>query len=258
MLIDAVLYNGEDEMLEFRLQYLWSRVDAFVVMQANNTFSGRPRELSDFGKFSWAKEKLLPSSLHMKPDTNPWINEAIQRNAIIDACNNFSNMDILMLGDIDEIPSHASIDFRRHNSLLYPMTCDQKIIPYHLNNVREDNGWRGTVMCDAGYARQQTTQGLRDMRQRFSPFPEGGWHLTYFGGAEQIRNKIESYSHQEYNRPEFTDIDHIKKCIETGGKLFSGNDEGYSSKIKRVTKDYYPKEFINFIPNHWWSNYDNY
>jgi len=247
MLIDAVLYNGEEDLLEFRLRLLWSRVDKFVVVESNHTFSGKPKEFSSFGRFSWAAEKLLVSSLYMKPDSNPWINEANQRNAIVDACNNFGNHDILMVGDVDEIPSHAAVDFRRANDLLYPMACDQRIVPYSLDYVRDDNGWRGTVMCDLGYARGQTAQGVRDMRQRYSPFPNGGWHLTYFGGAKMIKRKLESYSHQENNTPEI--MERIEECVKIGGKLLPEEKE---TKIIHVDQSFYPEYFINLAPNHWW------
>ena len=38
---------------------------------------------------------------------------------------------------------------------------------------------------------------------------------------ESIKNKITSYSHQEYNTKEFTDINLIKKRISLGEDLFN-------------------------------------
>lgn len=255
MFIDAFLYNGEYDLLEFRLRYLWDRVDRFVIVQANHTFSGKGKPFDDLNKFSWAKEKIISQSIYLQVDSNPWINEMNQRNAIIDACSGYSNLDAIMIGDIDEIPSYQAVDFKKKNNLMYPMTCDMRVIPYSLNYVREDIGWRGTIMCDLEYARQQTAQGLRDRRERFSPFPNGGWHLTYFGGAESIKRKIESYSHQENNKPEFTDPIHISDCIKNGSSLFN---DGNVTHIKKIGRTFYPPYFLENAPEIWWlENYVN-
>ena len=48
---------------------------------------------------------------------------------------------------------------------------------------------------------------------------EGGWHFS-FKDAESIRRKIKSYSHQEYNTKEFTDIKNIEQKISKNIDLF--------------------------------------
>jgi beta-1,4-mannosyl-glycoprotein beta-1,4-N-acetylglucosaminyltransferase len=249
MLLDTFLYNGEYDLLEFRLRYLWDRVDRFVIVQADHTFSGKPNPFDNLERFSWAKEKILSYPINLQVSEDPWINERNQRNAIIDACTNYSNLDTIMMGDIDEIPSYEAVDFKKENNLMYPMTCDMRVIPYSLNYVREDIGWRGTIMCDLEYARQQTAQALRDRRERFSPFPNGGWHLTYFGGAERVKHKIESYSHQENNMPEFTNLGHIENCIKTGSSLFKDGDDAH---IRKVSRTFYPGYLLKHAPDNWW------
>jgi len=49
---------------------------------------------------------------------------------------------------------------------------------------------------------------------------KSGWHLTYFGSPEMISNKIDSFSHQEYNKEEFKNIDYIKEKVSSGEDLF--------------------------------------
>ena len=66
----------------------------------------------------------------------------------------------------------------------------------------------------------------------------GGWHLSYFGSPEFISNKIKSFSHQEYNKASFTNIDSIKSKIENKLDLF-----GRCLKITNGNTDYLPPNF---------------
>ena len=47
-----------------------------------------------------------------------------------------------------------------------------------------------------------------------------GWHLSYFGNEKFIKNKLENFSHQEFNKVEFTDEKLIKERINNGNDLF--------------------------------------
>jgi hypothetical protein len=51
-------------------------------------------------------------------------------------------------------------------------------------------------------------------------YARAGWHFSYFGGADRIKKKITSFSHQEYNKPEIVDSSHIEKSIAGGHDLF--------------------------------------
>lgn len=265
MLIDSYIFHNEVEMLEFRMKLLWDVVDKFVVVEADRTHSGKAKPfILNESIFSWAKEKLVyyranidvfdlnldykPTSY--EPDSPHWKIENRQRSAIIDACKYFSDDDIIMVSDCDEIPSLESINFRKINPIQYPMSCDQFIIPLNLNCFNNTSSWRGTVMCDLGYARKIGTQKLRDMRNQFSPFPKGGWHLSYFGGAERISNKIKSFAHQELNKPEITDEDYIKNCLNDRIDFITGKPGG----LKRIEKDFYPQYFLDKAPDQWWDN----
>lgn len=41
------------------------------------------------------------------------------------------------------------------------------------------------------------------------------------GSPEMISNKIKAFAHQELNRPEFTDLDYIRKCMDTPKDIFN-------------------------------------
>lgn len=268
MIVDSCLFHNEIDMLEFRIKVLWDYVDKFIVVEADKTHSGKDKQLNFLltkDKFEWAKEKIIHVTIHTNvdglnlnykpsefdPNAPQWKIENQQRNAIINACDSFSDNDILMLSDVDEIPSLEAVKFRKENNLMYPFTCDQFVIPYGLDYYRPDIGWRGTVMCDMRYAKDIGTQELRNNRQNFSPFSKGGYHLTYFGGAERIKNKLESFAHQELNFPEFTDLEYIRECIKNGEGI-SKIDNG--QPLKKTWPSFYPDYIVNNAPKKWWIN----
>ena len=49
----------------------------------------------------------------------------------------------------------------------------------------------------------------------------GGWHLSYFGDSQFIQNKIQMFSHQEFNHPTYTELEVIEQHIKNGDDLFN-------------------------------------
>ena len=49
----------------------------------------------------------------------------------------------------------------------------------------------------------------------------GGWHLSYFGDINFIKNKIENFSHQEYNNVSYNDLNIIKKQVDSFKDLYN-------------------------------------
>lgn len=264
MIIDSCIFFQEYDMLEFRLKYLWDYVDKFIIIEADRTHSGNRKTLNFFNnkdRFKWAMDKIIYRPIEIdvtgldfsyrpkefEPDAPQWKVENQQRNAIIDACKDFADDDILMISDCDEIPSRQAVEFRKNNKVEHPFACDQRIVAFYLNYTRNDIGWRGTIMSTMKQARDMMPQGLRNMRIRLSPMPNGGYHFTYFGGAEQVRNKLECTAHQELISDEHSDVEFIKNAIEAGKGLFP--DKGVLSK---VDSSFYPPEMIKLFPKNWW------
>ena len=48
----------------------------------------------------------------------------------------------------------------------------------------------------------------------FEIIPNAGWHLSYFGNEQFIKNKIENFGHQELNIADFTDENKISNRIK--------------------------------------------
>ena len=112
------------------IRYLNKMVDYFVVVEANITHQGKKKEwnfpkllnssLKEFsGKIQYHQLKIDPEKIK---NEESWIIDNIkgddahridnfQRNYIKTACRKFSDEDILIISDVDEIPSKQKLEF---------------------------------------------------------------------------------------------------------------------------------------------------
>ena len=49
----------------------------------------------------------------------------------------------------------------------------------------------------------------------------GGWHFSYFMSAADIARKLNSFGHSEYNKDQYKNTDHLRKCLLEGKDLFN-------------------------------------
>ena len=69
---------------------------------------------------------------------------------------------------------------------------------------------------------------------------DGGWHFSFLKKPKDIKHKINSYSHQEFNTPQFTNIKNIEERILKGEDLFNRNIKYRVIKID----DNFPKYIV--------------
>ena len=88
-----------------------------------------------------------------------------------------------------------------------------------------------------------------DIRNKNCPsIKNGGWHLSYFGDSNFIKNKIINFSHQELNTDEFTDVSKIEKRIKQGRDLY--NRENHDPTIIELSKNnYLPVQYETYLKN---------
>jgi len=75
---------------------------------------------------------------------------------------------------------------------------------------------------------------------------KGGWHLSYFGDARFIQNKISNFSHQEFNTENFTTLEKIEKRITNFGDLFD-RPESQLRKVPINENNYLPPLYKEFL-----------
>lgn len=115
--IDSVIFSIELDLLEIRLKELWSYVDHFIVLEADRTFTGRPKSLhlkDNINRFSWAKQKLIYRSYdgleELKSDESPFKNENNMRSFMDTIIYEYAREgDLIICSDVDEIPSKQTV-----------------------------------------------------------------------------------------------------------------------------------------------------
>ena len=235
MIIDCFTFFNEYDMLEGRLEYLYDHVDYFVIVEANLSFSGISKPfnyINNITRYRSYADKILYFPIDIPRENYQWTTnvdrvftdndaewqvEYTQRNHIGHALKMFPDEAIALVGDIDEIPNRDSLNQAVNALKNAPaVSLNQKVLVYNL--TREQIGtWYGTVAAKCGVVKSVSAQHCRN--SRFFEMPHidnGGWHLTYWGSADQIRTKLENFAHQEKNTPEYTDTNLIQRRIELG------------------------------------------
>lgn len=236
MIYDCFTFLNENALLEIRLNTLRDIVDKFVIVEANKTFVGEYKpKLCDEILWQDFADKVLYVYLEDMPEfSNPWAYENYQRNYILDILKtqNCSDEDIIIVSDLDEIPSVEGIlEYQKEPEGIKALS--QNFYNYYLNllNCSESPWWKakifqykeffnkdneGSFLNDDAFI-QEVNKGVTPTSIRLPVHKEiknGGWHFSYMGGAECIKYKIENFAHQEFNLPHITDLKLIENCLE--------------------------------------------
>ncbi|MDE3017259.1 MAG: hypothetical protein KGI29_10155 [Pseudomonadota bacterium] len=277
MLIDAFTWFDETEMLLFRLKVLSPLVDKFILVEADYIHSGTPKpyysdNLLD-ARFDPYRDKLIIHKMKgsvegldfsVKPTeydetAASWQIEHQQRESIGEACRDFSKDALVMISDVDEIPSREALEWGVQNNAgrAAPVSFGQFLFYYNLRFVRNiivSNPvnpqiifWKGTILTTVETMLSGGAQALRHQRNSLGFINHGGWHLSYFRDSDGIKNKIEAMAHQELNKDAFKDGARIAKCIETGQDLFDRE-----TPVLPVSKAFFPPYFREHVNENWW------
>ena len=261
MIIDTFMFFNEKELLELRLRYLNSVVDCFVIVEANITHQGKEKpwnlekylenNLAEFkNKIRYVKkiinieEALKEEGLGGKDSVaNSWKIENYHRNSIKENLENFKDHDVILISDIDEIPSVEKISFLKSCELkkIQPVAFEQKL--FHLNcNYLTLTKWLGTIAVQKVFLKKYLPQILRSNANQMSIFVNAGWSFSSFGGKDRVIEKLEAFAHTEFNNNDFKDEKHIELCSLFGGDFFKRGE-----KRKKVDKSFFPGDLLKLL-----------
>lgn len=250
--LDAFLFTHEFDLLELRLRTLWPVVDKFLLMEGDHNFANKPKEMqfaemkkrTAWGankRFAWAEDKLIHIQHTGKfkdyvfdpADPTPYgggelFVEHQHRQALYDYAKNtpqFEPEDILLISDVDEIPSVEIINKLKNGSgFPSPYLMHQDFYYYNIKSHR-GRRWHGTMAMRFGH-NLGDVGAARSKRKRMSYVDKNcGWHLAHFYSVEDIAEKLKHSSHQHYNTPEYADAAYLKDCIKMG-KNYLGKKDG--------------------------------
>ncbi len=232
-IFDCFIFNHEIELLEIRLNILNDYVDKFIITEGDMTFSGLPKEshfLNNKERFAKWEDKIILNQINIPECESPWHREIYSRNAMVNL-DIFNDDDLIIMSDGDEIPNpeileHAS-DWVSDDT---HFTFEQSCYAYWINNLYSDK-WFGTRAATYKYVNNTTVDDIREGTEDESKITgsiitNGGWHFTYLGNEDHIRQKINSFCDRHFDVPEVTE--NISKNLEDGNDVLNRTHITYS------------------------------
>ena len=226
-IVDCFIFYNEFDLLSYRLNLLKDIVDYFVIVEATKTFTGKPKE-TNFQKlkenFKMFEERIIYIVVDDLPFPEPtesevWKNEKFQRNCISRGIEKLkvNDNDILIFSDIDEIPDPRTLNLLKTFNFDCIYSLEQDLYYYNIESKLDINWYNAKVTTFKIY--KNCNLSIDDIRwQQFNFIKQGGWHLSYFGDTNFIKNKIQNFSHQEYNNLEI--LNSIDSNVSNGLDLF--------------------------------------
>lgn len=224
-LFDCFPFFNELDLLELRLRELNGVVDRFVLVEARETFTGRPKPLY----FDTHRERFAPWAdkiVHIVVDRFPegrskWDNEHAQRAALQEGIQGARPQDLVMLSDLDEIVKPNVLSGLKvcPPSKGEVLCFELRLFQFYLNLENTQQKW---LRIGPRLARRDGVGQIRMMRQiraredggprdwvrlartfwamrrpvwRRNVF-DAGWHFSWLGGAQAVADKFSAIPDQ--------------------------------------------------------------
>ncbi|KAL3526372.1 hypothetical protein ACH5RR_011028 [Cinchona calisaya] len=238
---DAVLFNNEVDMLKIRWKELYPYVTQFVLLESNSTFTSLAKPYFfalSRDQFKFVEPRLTYATVggRFQKGENPFIEEAYQRVALDQLLQiaGIDDDDLLIMSDVDEIPSRHTIDLLRW--------CDDipEILHLQLRNYLysfefyfDSKSWRASV-----HRYQKGKTRYAHYRQTNYILSDAGWHCSFcFRHISDFIFKMKAYSHTDRVRfSHYLDPKRIQDIICRGADLYDMLPEEYAFKdiIRRL------------------------
>ncbi|KAK2661653.1 hypothetical protein Ddye_000227 [Dipteronia dyeriana] len=230
---DAVLFSNEVDILTLRWKELYPYITQFVVLESNSTFTGLPKPLifaSNRDKFKFVEPRLTYGMIggRFKRGENPFVEEAYQRVALDQLLRiaGIEDDDLLIMSDVDEIPSAHTVNLLRWCEDIPPILHLQlRNYLYSFEYYVDSKSWRASVHQ---YKKGKTRYA--HFRQTDTILSDAGWHCSFcFRHIYEFIFKMKAYSH--YDRVRFAHYlnpNRIQDVICRGNDLFDMLPEEYT------------------------------
>ncbi len=266
------MYYDEDMILDIRLNILDKFVSNFIICEANFNHNGTNRELKfNINNYEKFKDKIIYLPLENQPDNlhlidknesksiknsktldNALLRENFQRNSLQEKIDQFSNDDLILISDVDEIPNLTNYKYKAKVTFF-----EQKMFYYKLNLVHKNFIWYGSRLCKKKHL--ISPQWLRNIKSKKYPLwridsffsnkklrdidivKNGGWHFTNVKSPEKIDFKMKNFLHHLEYEESGLEVKDVRKMVEEKKVFYDHNadkkQKKWSSNIKLVRED---------------------
>ena len=212
--ISLILMHFELEILYIRLTEHWNVVDEFHIFESPFTHQQKPKPFYLKDSFDLFKPFHSKIKLHqieystfdpIKACSNDTYKcEVYERDYMMTALTNNSSIIhskydpkdvIIIMSDLDEIPSEGLIKSIRNDSVALPVNLQSKLYKYSMHWFVADRPWRKPAIISLEYIQNHTGITLTGIRRGSSQeiknfnIVDDGWHLSTFGSLSQITRK---------------------------------------------------------------------
>ena len=232
---DCITYCGEDLLLKIRFETLFSKVDKFIIVEANKYFNGEPKpkffNIKNFDKF---KEKIDFYYIDDLPKFNGdnLEYEYFIKNQISRGLKKLDSEDIVLISDADEIPNLENEKYKNFDSTVFLQNMYYYKFNIHLyEGLKWNNKVAATKSCK--YKFFKSVQQVRNFRVKNIPWwrfdrkikryveNNGGWHFSHLMNAKEISSKLKRFEHEishlkkdgQYDIDELVNINNIENKI---------------------------------------------
>jgi hypothetical protein len=192
------------------------------------------------------------------PDMNnpdPWQNERHQRDAILAGLVNASADDIAIISDVDEFICPETItELRNSSAQVFGLRMPYFNFKFNymvVGDVETYCVWPMACRVEHLASPEDLRKSRWDLNTLPLEFNDGtihmlehaGWHFTYLGDTEFIKNKIRSFAHSELNNDGILDRIDVDAMMEKG---IGHNPDNARKFVKVNLDDYFPKALLNY------------
>lgn len=257
-LIDCFIFYNELNLLNFRFAELYDSIDYFIIVEATRTFVGKKKELfyeNNKHLFSQYSDKIIHVIVDDMPDSNnPWVLERHQRRCIERGLKtlHLDPNDIIIISDADEIPDTNTVkqimnsveSSNTSNTFIYNLIQD---LYYYNITCKCNDIWKASLIINHSTYNDKYNRDPQEVRDaivhnQLSSIEKGGWHFSYFGGVDFIKNKIQNFSHQECNNKNNLNEENMLEKIKNCKDLYGRNNVKFTY-INVSDNKYLPKNY---------------
>lgn len=239
---DCFIYYNETDILSLRVDLLRDYVDCFVIARGLQNHRGQPNTNSfpvlDYGDTDC---ELITVDLpdYGNDDYAASQRENFQRDALLWGLQDVKPDDLILFGDVDEIPDPRALQ-RIIDSTAYAPVKLQQYLSYYAPNYRTSTWWYGTTA-----ARRRDFKRMTELRNRTIDntmyVNAAGWHMSYCGDVDFIQTKLSDFCHADLCAP-WNNRENIEQSLQTGKNLFDRNE--HFTRIE--TDDTFPENMHKF------------
>jgi beta-1,4-mannosyl-glycoprotein beta-1,4-N-acetylglucosaminyltransferase len=254
MVIDTLLFNEEFDMLDIHLSITENYVDKWIILEASRTFSGLPKpyNLSNNLHRYWDKysDRIEVVTLELSATQTNLICETMMRKGLAPALEKYSDTDIVIHGDLDEIINPEKWDLIEslidtHNT---SVSCGFEMYMYKFDQKAE-RGWQGSAvarkhMFETPHDLYKGSTQVTKRKKRINSVgtPEAvGWHWTWIGNDALIKNKVVSCIESQHRDPE-----QVLAAFKQNDTCSAINHKCHTAIVNPV----YPKVVLNVLKNY--------